>query len=42
MIADPWRGVKKCSFGLDYMKRYPLSETQIEDKESCVGTTRLR
>lgn len=42
MIADPLSGVKKCSFGLDYMKRYPLSETQIEDKESCVGTTRLR
>ena len=33
MIADPWGGVKKCSFGLGYMKRYPHSETQIEDKE---------
>jgi len=36
-IADPWRGVTKCSFGLDYMKRYPFSETQMEGKEACVS-----
>lgn len=36
-IADPWRGVKKCSFGLDYMKRYSVSETRMEDKESYVS-----
>jgi len=39
--ADPWRGVTKCSFGLDYMKRYPCADAEMEDKdkdnESCVS-----
>ena len=35
--ADPWRRVTKCSFGLDYMKCYPFSDTEMEDRESCVS-----
>ena len=30
--ADPWRGVTKCSFGLDYMKHYRCDDAEMEDK----------
>ncbi|CAZ79658.1 unnamed protein product [Tuber melanosporum] len=34
--ADPWRGVTKCSFGMDYMKHYACGDTEVESKETCV------
>ncbi|RPA89268.1 hypothetical protein L873DRAFT_1722655 [Choiromyces venosus 120613-1] len=35
--ADPWRGVTKCSFGVDYMKHYACGDAEIGDKETLVS-----
>ncbi|KAG0643438.1 hypothetical protein HOY80DRAFT_1007433 [Tuber brumale] len=34
--SDPWRGVTKCSFGVDYMKHYACGDTEVEYKETGV------
>jgi hypothetical protein len=34
--ADPWRGVTKCSFGLDYMKHYACDDSETGEKETKV------
>ncbi|KAL8909275.1 MAG: hypothetical protein Q9207_000285 [Kuettlingeria erythrocarpa] len=36
-VHDPWRGVNKTSFGLDYLKSYRVRQLELQDRRDAIG-----
>lgn len=37
-VHDPWRGVNKTSFGLDYLKPYRVRQLELQGRRDAIGT----